>query len=100
MFLNSVVVKADIEQWTVGFRGPCQMTQNWLSPGGGAFPGGMRYPDWDQLRISPEIDASGNMIPGTRRVHITLEDDDPDPMYSLAFRDHGVVWPDATYSDW
>lgn len=76
--LDSVIVKADVERWAAGFRGPCLMTQNWWGCGG-EYPEGARFPDWDTLRITSQVDPmTGGLVPDTRDVDIKLVDQEPD----------------------
>lgn len=102
-FRNACVVKADVEKWAEGFRGPCTMTQNWARCDGypESYPeGGMLEPDWDTLRISGEVDRdNGGLLPGTRHVDIELlHDYDPDANSDDGRMgvEEGVDWPDLS----
>lgn len=97
-FRNACVVRADVEKWAEGFRGPCTMTQNWGRCDGypdGYPKGQMTEPDWDILRISGEVDReNGGLISGTRYVSIELRDEEPD--HEDMDVDEGVDWPNIS----
>lgn len=88
VFIDSTVVKADVERWPAGFAAPV-LTQNWNSLGGENEPDDMHYPDWDTLHITAyeEHDVPDVTGPNTRFVEIGLHKSEPDEGYPS---DHGV----------
>ena len=96
VFSDSMVVKADVQRWSAGMRGPCVITQDWYK-GGNEMPDGVTMPDWDLVRIRPRREPS-IVSTGAEDADVSIElvgdyEDDLCLIERQRLTVHGVEYP-------